>query len=106
MAAGGIEPAQVRVAFHPEVANDLAEAVRRYDPVSRRLADEFLVEFRRLVAVAAQNPRRFHLVKKGYRRANLRRFSYRFLYRELADGIRVALVKHHRRDPDYGLGRE
>jgi len=40
-----------------------------------------------------------------WRRVEAGRCS-RFIYRELADGIRVILVRHHRRDPDYGLGRE
>jgi plasmid stabilization system protein ParE len=96
----------VSVTFHPEVASDLAEAAHRYDSVSHRLADQFLEEFRRLVRVAAENPHRFHPVGRGFRRANLRRFPYHFLYRVLPDGIRVTLVKHHRRDPDYGLARE
>jgi plasmid stabilization system protein ParE len=94
------------ITFHPEVASDLAEAVHHYGQVSGRLADEFLEEFRRLLAIAAQNPQRFHPMGRGFRRANLRRFPFHFIYRELADGIRVILVRHHRRDPDYGLGRE
>jgi hypothetical protein len=32
----------VSLEFHPQVAEDLAEAVRRYDPVSHRLGEEFL----------------------------------------------------------------
>ena len=92
--------------FHPAVAEDLAEAVRRYDPVSERLADEFLEEFRRFVATAAKSPRRFHVAKRGFRRANLTRFPYHFLYREVEGGIRVTVVRHHHRHPEYGMDRE
>ena len=93
------------IEFHPEVADDLAEAVRRYDPVSPRLTGQFLEEFRVLVAAAARNPGRFHPAGKGYRRANLRGFPYHFLYRETEGGIRLVSVKHHRRDPAYRIGR-
>jgi plasmid stabilization system protein ParE len=96
----------VRVEYHPAVEQDLAEALRRYDELSERLAAEFKVELRRVIAVAATKPGRFHLIKPGLHRANLKRFPYHFVYRELADGIRVTLVRHHRRHPSFGLERE
>ena len=59
-----------------------------------------------MVALAAAKPGWFHVLKPGIHRANLQRFPYHFIYRELPDGIRVTLVWHHRRHPDYGLGRD
>ena len=56
--------------------------------------------------VAAAKPGRYHLIKPGFRRANLKRFPYHFIYRELTDGIRVTLVRHHRRVPSFGMERE
>ena len=96
----------MRVEYHPAVEQDLAEALRRYDAVSQRLADEFKTEMRRVVDIAAAKPNRFHLIKPGFHRANLKRFPYHFIYRELPDGIRVTLVRHHRRDPSLGMERE
>ena len=96
----------MRVEYHPAVEGDVAEALRRYDAVSQRLGEEFKAELRRVVAVAAAKPKRFHLIKTGFHRANLKRFPYHFIFREFADGIRVTLVRHHRRHPDYGLERE
>jgi len=84
----------------------LAKAVRRYDPVSPQLTERFLEEFRQLVLAAVRNPGRFHPAGKRFRRVNLKRFPYHFLYREVEGGIRVTLVRHHRRHPDYGLDRE
>jgi plasmid stabilization system protein ParE len=89
----------VRIEFHPEVAKDLAEAARRYDSGSPQLTEQFMEEFRRMVAIVARNPGRFHPAGKGFRRANLRRFPYHFLYRETESVVRIILVKHHRRDP-------
>jgi len=96
----------VSVEYHPAVEGDVAEALRFYDSVSGRLADDFEAELRRVVALAATRPGRFHLVKPGFRRANLRRFPHHIIYRELPGGIRVTLVRHHRREPGFGMERE
>lgn len=96
----------MRVEYHPAVERDVAEALQRYDSVSQRLGQDFKAELRRVIAAAAAKPGRFLLVKPGFRRANLKRFPYHFIYRELADGIRVTLVRHHRRHPDVGMERQ
>jgi toxin ParE1/3/4 len=95
----------VRIEYHPAVAQDVADALRHYDPVSRRLGEEFKTELRRVIAHASANPGRFHVIKPGFHRANLRRFPYHFIYRELTDRIRVILLRHHRRNPDFGMER-
>jgi toxin ParE1/3/4 len=95
----------VRIEYHPAVEQDVAEALRRYDAVSQRLGEEFKAELRRVIAVAAAESGRFQPIKPGFHRANLKRFPYHFVYRELADGIRVTLVRHHRRDPSFGMER-
>ena len=43
----------------------MAEALRRYDAVSQRLGEEFKAELRRVIAVAAAKPGRFHVIKPG-----------------------------------------
>ena len=95
----------MRVEYHPAVEQDVAEALRRYDSVSHRLSEEFKAELQRMIALAAANPGRFHVIKPGFHRANLKGFPYHFVYRELADGIRVTLVRHHRRNPRFGMER-
>src|SRR6266404_4396068 len=94
------------VEYHPSVRQDVAGAMRRYRPVSDRLGEEFKQELRRVIAMVASNPNRFHPVKPGYHRANLKRFPYHVIYREVSGGIRVTLVRHHPRHPDVGMERE
>jgi len=96
----------VNVQYHPAVEQDVADALRRYDEVSPILGDEFKKELRHFIRLAAANSGRFHPVSSKFRRANLKRFPYHFLYREIPDGIRITLVRHHKRHPDYGLYRE
>jgi hypothetical protein len=96
----------VNVQYHPAVEQDVAEALKRYDEVSPVLGDEFKKELRHFIKLAAADPGRFHPINSRFRRANLRRFPYHFLYGEIPDGIRITLVRHHKRHPDYGLERE
>jgi plasmid stabilization system protein ParE len=96
----------MRIEYHPSVRQDVAEAMRRYQAVSERLANDFKRELRRVVAMAAANPNRFHPVKPGFHRANLKRFPYHFVYRQIPEGIRVTLVRHHHRHPEVGMDRQ
>jgi hypothetical protein len=96
----------VNVEYHPAVEQDVSEALQRYDAVSQRLGDEFNLELRRMISLAAANPGKFHQIKSRLHRANLIRFPYHFVYREIDGGIRVTLVRHHRRHPDFGMKRE
>ena len=68
--------------------------------------EEFKTELRRVITLVAAKPGRFHLIKAGFHRANLKRFPYHLIYCELAHGIRVTLVRHHRREPRLGMERE
>ncbi len=96
----------MRLEYHPAVRQDVAEAMRRYKAVSQKLADDFRAELRGFIAKALANPSRFPSLRQGFHRANLRRFPYHFIYREVPEGIRVTLVRHHRRHPEFGMERE
>ena len=96
----------MRVEYHPSVKQDVAGAMRRYRAVSDRLSQEFKAELRHVIAVAAANPNRFHPIKPGFHRANLKRFPYHLIYREVQEGIRVTLVRHHRQHPEFGMERD
>ena len=92
----------MRVAYHPAVQRDVNRILRHYDRISPRLGDAFWEELLATIEVAATVPQRFHPVDRGRRRANLKRFPYHILYRILAQGIRVVVVRHHERHPSYG----
>jgi hypothetical protein len=95
----------VNIEYHPAVVGDVTEAVCFYEALSKRLANDFLHEFYQCVDLAASNPERYHQIKLGMHRLNLKRFPYHFIYRRTASGIRITLLRHHRRHPDYGLER-
>lgn len=95
----------MEVVYHPSVKQDVIEALKYYAEISPRLADEFEYEVRLFVSQAADNPHRFHLNERGFRRANLRRFPYHILYEARENFIRVMHVRHNKRHPDYNLER-
>ena len=96
----------MEVVYHPLVRRDVEEPLSYYREISTRLADEFHAELRSTIDQAAENPLRFHLTDQGFRRANLRRFPYHVLYEIHPERMRVMLVCHNKRHPEYGLPRE
>ena len=95
----------MEVIYHPLVRGDVLEALSYYRIISARLADDFRAELRTRINQAAENPLRFHLVDRGFRRANLKRFPYHVLYEIRPEALRVVLVRHNKRHPQYGLSR-
>jgi plasmid stabilization system protein ParE len=96
----------MEVSYHPLVKRDVAEALRYYHHIAPQLADEFQDEVRIMLDRAAANPLRFHPAGRDFRRANLRRFPYHVLYDVRPDSIRVMIVRHNKRHPDYGMDRK
>lgn len=95
------------VFFHPRVAAEVDAIMRYYEEVAdSRLADDFYEEFRSKVLEIAENPEHFNERVGGYKRANLRRFPYNFLFRETGADIRILVVRHHARNPRYGAKRK
>jgi plasmid stabilization system protein ParE len=95
----------MRVGYHPAVQRDVSRILRHYDRISPRLGDAFWEELMALIEAARTAPERFHPSDRGRRRANLKRFPYHFLYRIVADGIRVVVVRHNQRHQTYGMRR-
>ena len=93
------------VVYHPAVQRDVGVVLRHYDRISPRLGDAFWDELMTWIEAARIAPERFHLADRGLRRVNLKRFPYHILYREMAGGIQMIVVRHHRRHPNYGVQR-
>ena len=71
-----------------------------------RLADRFFADLLLTIGCALAEPRRFPPAGEGMRRANLKDFPYHFLFEEKPWGIKVTVVRHHRRNPRYGMRRQ
>lgn len=91
--------------FHRRVQADLNEILGKYESISEQLADDFFAEFRIGIEKACANPKFFHFDASGLRRCNLERFPYHFLYDVQTDHIRVWVLRHDHRNPDFGMRR-
>jgi plasmid stabilization system protein ParE len=97
----------MRLVLHRRVRSDVDEIMDYYERAEHpELAEDFYSELRHLMQDAARRPHRYHFFKADLRRANLKRFPYHFLYRVVGDSVRVLVVRHHRRDPEYGTERQ
>lgn len=92
------------VRLHPEVDNDLVEAMEYYEREAvPDLAVEFYAEFRRCSDQLALRPESFPLTDSGLRRMNLHRFPFHILFEIVNHStIEIYAVKHDRRDPAFG----
>ncbi len=95
------------VIYHPSVRRDLTGILRYYgDEGGEVLADRFFDTFMVAVEVAEAHPERFHPVAGSiFRRAQVPGFPYHFLFRKIPAGIRVSVVRHDKRHPDFGMRR-
>lgn len=95
----------MEINYHPLVKTDVLRILQYYQGISGRLANEFEEELRRAIGRAASNPFRSHVVERGFRRVNLERFPYHILFEIKAETLRVMIVRHNKRHPDFGLSR-
>jgi len=95
----------MNVVYHPDVQKDVSRILQHYDRIDPRLGDEFWAELNSFIAKAATNPGHFHFESPGRRRVNLNRFPYHFLFREVAGGIRITVVRGHKQHPERGMER-
>ena len=92
--------------FHRLIKVDLRRVLSHYEEeVGPELSKRFYQEFEAMALQIERNPRRFHLVSDVMRRANFQSFPYHLLFRETAGGVRILVLRHHRRSPDHGTHR-
>ena len=96
------------LSFHPLVQNDFNEIIAYYESeATLEIAARFETEFRAAVASIKAQPRHFpfYLNQRRFRRCTIRNFPHLILYRETSETIRITVLKHVQRAPDYGLRR-
>jgi toxin ParE1/3/4 len=96
----------MKVEFHPSTTDDVNEAAAWYRRARPGLDSEFRAEVDAVIERIARNPLQFPVVEAQIRRCIVHRFPYSVLYRVLdPDRVRILVIRHHRRDPRFGLGR-
>lgn len=97
----------MRFEYRPAVQADYNDALNFYEMAGENLADRFDAEFKSIVADIKAAPRRFpfYLRSRIFRCARLTSFPFLVVYRERPGAIRVAVLKHERRHPRFGMSR-
>lgn len=97
----------MRIEYHPKIAKEIEEIRNYYNRSVDGLGDEFADEFEHRVLTIAEMPERWIVVHNGIRRSLMHRFPYAIYFRiARKDVIRVTVVKHQRRHPQWGLDRK
>jgi plasmid stabilization system protein ParE len=96
----------VKVSLHPSAQRDLDTIFEHYGQEGgMALALRFVDEFERVARLLVSQPG-LGVPCGGDRRVHgLRTFPYAVVYRPQRDGIRVLVIRHRRRHPDYGMRR-
>ena len=90
-----------QVSFHPEAAAELEAGLAWYAARSGKVAEQFLAELDRAIAVILRSPRGWKQIIGPWRRYPLRRFPFLIYFRETDRGIAIVAVAHGRRRPGY-----
>ncbi len=93
--------------IHRGAEADLSDALRFYRrEAGRRVATRFLAEFERVARLLEEQPGIGTPTQGGRRVCPMAHFPYSIIYRGDQGGIRILVVRHQHRDPDYGDSRQ
>jgi len=92
--------------FHPAAEAEYLESVAYFELKRPGLGASFLAAFEKILGEVCESPQRYPIERKpDVRRVLMKRFPYSVLYREVLGVVQVLAVAHHRRHPQYWLGR-
>lgn len=96
----------MKVEYHPLTTSDLNHAVTYYNRQQSGLGDQLRTEVYASIERVLASPAQFSVVSKDIRRCLVHRFPFAVLFRVVSeDTLRVLVIRHHRREPNFGLGR-
>jgi plasmid stabilization system protein ParE len=95
----------MKLEFHPDTVTDYLEASDHYEGISSNLQRQFRAEILSAIDRILANPF-LYVEVEGIRRALLNRFPYSVVYRVIGkDTVRVLVIRHHKRDPEFSSDR-
>lgn len=96
-----------RIIYHRLIRRDLQSALDYYEAEgTAKLADRFFADVEATIRSIEQNPLGHHFSDGGLRRASLSSFPYHILYEAEPETIWIAVLRHDRRHPGFGLRRQ
>ena len=91
----------MRLTYHPEAEAELVEVAEFYEARSAGLGERFLQAYDTTVAEIAATPGLWPIAAADLRCRTMKRYPFSIYYRIIGDELRILVIKHHRRHPDY-----
>lgn len=95
----------MKIGFHPEAIEEFVAAVSFYESRIPGFGNLFAEEVRRTAQVLLEQPSIGTLVDPEVRKIALRRFPFSIYYSVTSEELRIEVVAHQRRAPDYWKSR-
>jgi plasmid stabilization system protein ParE len=97
----------MKVRYHALARQDVLTVLEYYErEAGHQTALRFFTELERCIRRIATSPTAFPEIAKGIRRCLLNRFPYQIDFEIVnSSEVKILLVKHQRRSPDFGLYR-
>lgn len=91
--------------IHPLAARDARSIAAKYREISDELNQRFWDELDAGLDSIEQYPTSHHYDTSALRRCNLKKFPYHILFEERLEYNRILVIRHHNRNPSYGMRR-
>jgi|ERR1044072_725738 plasmid stabilization system protein ParE len=95
----------MKVEFLTPAQREFEQIVRYYDEQREGLGNQFITEFRRTVRRIENFPTAWFPLSSDVRRCQVHRFPYSVIYTVRNEGILIAAIQHHKRQPDHWRNR-
>jgi len=96
----------VDIVYHRLFQRDINGAVRYYDREGgSKLGDRFFADLEATVKRVIAEPKHFHFIADGFRRAQLKVFPYHVIFEESSSRLRFLILRHDKRHPSHGMRR-
>ncbi len=98
----------MKLSFHRRVQGEVNEAARWYEEQREGLGDDFFLKLIAALELIAARPEGFGfwLGSTTIRCIKMKRFPFSVLYEVRPGKVRVLCVRHDKRHPRFGSGRE
>ena len=94
-----------RITFNRLAEHELAEAVLRYEREAPGQGKRLYEEVQQGLSLLERHPEAAPRYRGDIRRLFLPKFPYSLMYRYAEGKLRILAVAHHRRRPEYWVGR-
>lgn len=97
----------MKVRYHALARQDVLKILKYYErEADPEIAVKFFAELEHCIRRIAKSPNSFPEISKGVRRCLLNRFPYQINYEIISlREVKILVIKHQRRNPDFGLDR-